>query len=102
LRLAQAVAGIDDQYGSRTLRDMEFRLRNDQAALDAAHVDIEPRNAVRGDAVEVGVHQRVGQDRGVGRGHAGGRGDLRGQRLHCGGKIARSIGHHRQSFAAGH
>ena len=57
LRLPQPVAGVDRQHGRQSLLHVQFGTRIDQPFLDSADVDFQPRDAVGGNAVQVGVDQ---------------------------------------------
>jgi len=87
LRLPQPVAGVDRQPGRPALLDAQLGRRIDQPALDPPHVDVQSRDAVGGDAVQVGIDQGIGQNRRVGRGNADGLRDPGDQLPHVTGGI---------------
>ena len=62
LHLAQPVSGIDCENGGPAPIHLDLGPWVRQPLLDAAHVDVQARDAMGGDAVDIGVHQGVGQD----------------------------------------
>ncbi len=58
-------ATVQHGHGFGLANDLDVRAPFDEAALDPAHIEGDAHDAVRVDAAQVGLHQRVRGDAGV-------------------------------------
>ncbi len=63
LHLAESVACIERKNAACATVDGELGLGIDEAGVDSLQINIQPGDAMRGNAMQIGINQRLGKQR---------------------------------------